>query len=240
MYIVWNVIAAILLCAAITFLIILIADLCIMGAPLLILARKAQIPEYLISTPNRIDAQEGLQCAGYSSAYLLRHFGQRAQGAELYAFAPCKQAVGVTSRGLRKSLISRGMCVSYRMGNLNALKNAVAQGAPVIVSILRYVRTSRGCTMYRWWAMTKSTSILQNPLRNMQTHRTPPTTVCWTMRSSSGFGTRPHSKCRCTAISFSSLHRAKINKNKIRDTLCIADFVIIIINKERITAPFRL
>lgn len=135
MYIVWNVIAAILLCAAITFLIILIADLCIMGAPLLILARKARIPEYLISTPNRIDAQEGLQCAGYSSAYLLRHFGQRAQGAELYAFAPCKQADGVTPRGLRKLLISRGMCVSYRMGNLNALKNTVAQGAPVIVII---------------------------------------------------------------------------------------------------------
>lgn len=136
MDIIGIVIAAILLCAATTFLIILIADLYIIGAPLLILARKARISEYLISTPNRIDAQEGLQCSGYACAYLLRHFGRKAQGPTLYVEMPCRNASGtVRPKGLVQLLRGKGLSVRLCAGTLAALKNAVARGAPVIVML---------------------------------------------------------------------------------------------------------
>lgn len=122
-----------------TFLIITIMDIVLMGALKLRFSRKCRLPSFMITAPNRIDFQSGNECAAYSSAFLLRHLGipaHAADGDKLYAEMDCKLRGGyVYPKGIKKLLARYGVRVSYCRGNLNALKNEVARGAPVIVMI---------------------------------------------------------------------------------------------------------
>lgn len=118
----------------------------------------------MITVPNRIDFQSGNECAGYSSAYLLRHLGIPVHGTagssddaaggvpasdgvpssgsaltdgdRLYAEMGNKFRGGyVYPKGIKLLLARYGVHVSYCRGNIDALKNEVAKGAPVIVMI---------------------------------------------------------------------------------------------------------
>lgn len=147
-----------------TFLIITIVDIILMGALKPRFSRRCRKPSFMITAPNRIDFQSGNECAGYSSAFLLRHLGISVHGTagssddaaggapasdgapssgsaltdgdRLYAEMGNKLRGGyVYPKGIRLLLARYGVRVSYCCGNLAALKNEVAKGAPVIVMI---------------------------------------------------------------------------------------------------------
>ena len=91
---------------------------------------------FCISTPNQIEIQQGNSCSGYASAYVLRHLGRNISGESLYNIIPEKGDLGyVSSKEIVKILDRNGLKAKYMCGNLNALKNEIAKGNPVIVMI---------------------------------------------------------------------------------------------------------
>lgn len=119
-----------------TFIIITAIDIALMGLPRLRLSKKCQVPRYLVSKSNRIDMQSGPECSAYASAFLLRHFGMEASGAELYRKITGRRSDGtVYPKGVRKLLAQHGLNATYCTGSLNTLKNEVSKGNPVIVFI---------------------------------------------------------------------------------------------------------
>lgn len=119
-----------------TFIIITVIDILVMGLLLPHFSKKCRLPHFLISRQNRIDMQQNLECSAYSAAYLLRHFGMDASGVELYQKITGRRKDGtVYPKGVRKLLAHYGLDVKYCIGNLNALKNEVSRGTPVIVLI---------------------------------------------------------------------------------------------------------
>lgn len=94
---------------------------------------------YIIPESTRIDAQTGFKCSAFSSAYVLRHWGIEAHGDSVYEVMPDKMEGGyVYPKGIVSFLESNGFDVEYHIGNLNALKDEVAEGHPVIVMIKIY------------------------------------------------------------------------------------------------------
>lgn len=97
---------------------------------------KCRQREYIVKKQNRIDIQTGYQCSAFSVAYLLRHYGIDANGADIYNQMPHKMKDGcVYPKGLPKVLQEYGLCAKYYSGNLKALQNEVCKGTPVIVMI---------------------------------------------------------------------------------------------------------
>lgn len=124
-------------------LVVTLADICLMGVCRPKLGRKAEPAEYLIKKENWIDLQTGLKCAGFSAAYLLRHYGVEAEGDKLYSGMPNKQKSGtVYPKGICRCLAGYGYQVTYCMGNLNMLKRELQKGRPVIVMIRCYANKS--------------------------------------------------------------------------------------------------
>ena len=94
---------------------------------------------YIIPESTRIDAQTGFKCSAFSSAYVLRHWGIEAHGDSVYEVMPDKMEGGyVYPKEIVSFLESNGFDVEYHIGNLNALKDEVAEGHPVIVMIKIY------------------------------------------------------------------------------------------------------
>lgn len=119
-----------------TFLIITIVDIILMGALKPRFSCRCRKPSFMITASNRIDFQSGNECAGYSSAFLLRYLGIPADGDRLYAEMGCKLSGGyVYPKGIKLLLARYGVRVSYCFGNLAALKNEVAKDTPIIVMI---------------------------------------------------------------------------------------------------------
>ena len=133
-----------LLTALNTFIIITAIDIILMGLPSLRLSGKCRVPEFLISSRNlskgnRIDFQSGMECSAYSCAFLLRHFGRETTGEELYREITGRRKDGtVYPGGVRRLLSGHGLTCTYCTGSLEALKNEVSKGAPVIVLIRTY------------------------------------------------------------------------------------------------------
>ena len=117
------------------FLIIFLFDLILMGSFSLRIDSTCHQKEYLITKENRIDYQRKLDCAGYSSAYVLRHFGIEAYGKHIYDSMPKMKNGCVYPKHLKNTLKQNGLNVKYAAGNLKALKNEIAKGNPVIVFI---------------------------------------------------------------------------------------------------------
>lgn len=91
---------------------------------------------FLIKDSIRIDSQTGFKCSAYSSAFILRSWGKEAQGDSIYEIMPDKMEDGyVYPKGIISFLQGKGFNVGYHIGNLDALKNEVAKGHPVIVMI---------------------------------------------------------------------------------------------------------
>ncbi len=119
-----------------TLLIITIVDVVLMGAFALRFSGKCSALSFVITKENRIDMQKENECAGYAAAYILRHYDMAADGEEIYKKIPNKMADGyVYPKEIRRTLEGYGFSVKYCAGNLNALKNEVSKGNPVIVFI---------------------------------------------------------------------------------------------------------
>ena len=124
----------------------------LMGLPRPRLSGKCRVPEFLISDQklsrgNRIDFQSGMECSAYSCAFLLRHFGRETTGEELYQEITGRRKDGtVYPSGVRRLLSRHGLQAAYCIGSLEALKNEVSKGAPVIVLIRTYL--NRKCLHY--------------------------------------------------------------------------------------------
>ena len=99
--------------------------------------RKRDYPaQYLVKRNNRIDIQNKRECAAFSTAYVLRHFGMESDGDELYINFPSKMKSGnVYPKGIRTMLRKKGFKTTYYKGNINTLKYEVCKGTPVIVFI---------------------------------------------------------------------------------------------------------
>ena len=118
------------------FLTTTIVDVALMGRLDFCFSTKTKAKEFLITKPNRIDFQDGFKCSGFSSAFVMRHWNIQADGNSVYEKMPNKMSGGyVYLKGIFNFLCRNGFKVKYCRGNLNALKNAVAGGNPVIVMI---------------------------------------------------------------------------------------------------------
>ena len=53
---------------------------------------------FMIDSDNYYDYQDGMQCAAFSSAYVLRHFGEAAEGMDIFADFPNRAPDGGFSR----------------------------------------------------------------------------------------------------------------------------------------------
>ena len=99
-----------------------------------------QFPDtYLITEQNYFDYQPGLECAAFSSAYVLRHFGEEADGLELFEDFPGKlpDGSGVYPSGVKQFWDDlEGYAAEFKSGGtVEELKGLVSTGVPVIVFI---------------------------------------------------------------------------------------------------------
>lgn len=108
----------------------------LMSFPLPVLRKRDYPAKFLIQQNNRIDFQNNTECAAFSTAYLLRHFGIDAKGEKLYTDFPSKTGTGtVYPRGIRTVLRKNGFKTYYYKGTIDTLKYEVSKGTPVIVFI---------------------------------------------------------------------------------------------------------
>jgi len=108
----------------------------LMTLPIPVLRKRNYPANYLILQNNRIDFQNNTECAAFSTAYVLRHFGMEEEGEALYTQFPSKTRAGtVYSKGIREVLRRKGFQTNYYKGNINTLKYEVSKGTPVIVFI---------------------------------------------------------------------------------------------------------
>ena len=92
-------------------------------------------PEFFCaSAENRIDYQTNGKCAAYAAAYLLRHFGEDADGEAL--FPELKRPLGFVSANSIMDVFERhGYHSKAYHGSVDTLKQRLAEGNPVIVFI---------------------------------------------------------------------------------------------------------
>lgn len=108
----------------------------LMTLPIPVLRKRGYPANYLIQQNNRIDFQQNTECAAFSTAYVLRHFGMEDAGEALYTHFPSKTRAGnVYPKGIRTVLRKRGFKTRYYKGSINTLKYEVSKGTPVIVFI---------------------------------------------------------------------------------------------------------
>ena len=89
---------------------------------------------YMIDSDNHIDYQSTDQCAAYAAAYVLRHFGESADGNELSA--DIGRVFGfVSPNSVAKLFKEKGYDAKACHGDIDTLKQRVSQGNPVIVFI---------------------------------------------------------------------------------------------------------
>jgi len=90
-------------------------------------------PEFFCEgAENRIDYQTDGKCAAYAAAYLLRHFGEEADGETV--FPELKRPFGFTPAGsIAEVLEQHGYQAKACHGSIDTLKQRLAEGDPVIV-----------------------------------------------------------------------------------------------------------
>ena len=109
-------------------------NLFLMGQPIPKIVKKCKKKAYMIDSNNRIDYQKGSDCSGYSSAYVFRHLGIDIDGKTAYKNIPFKLFGGsVTPMGIILLCIKYKVRVFYRIGNLEALKDSLCKGNPIVV-----------------------------------------------------------------------------------------------------------
>ena len=94
-------------------IIIFIVSICLLLLPKTKSEDSSQISNYpdsyMVKTNNYFDYQPGLECAAFSSAYLLRYYGQEAEGLKLFETFPGKlSGGGVRPDGVTEFFKSQG------------------------------------------------------------------------------------------------------------------------------------
>lgn len=103
--------------------------------------------DYLIKRENYIDYQVHYECAGYSSAYVLRSLGKEITGLELYQSIANKNDDGTVSPdNLVEFLTNAGYHASLKTGTIYQLKHEVSKGIPVIA----FVKIAPGENYYHY------------------------------------------------------------------------------------------
>ena len=83
---------------------------------------------------NRIDYQTDGKCAAYAASYLLRHFGEYADGKEL--FSELKRPFGfVSANSITDVFEQHGYQAKACHGSIDTLKQRLTEGNPIIVFI---------------------------------------------------------------------------------------------------------
>ena len=91
---------------------------------------------YMITSEhNFVEYQTGRDCAGYASAYVLRHLGEEIEGRYLYKEMSFKVGNGVALGGVRKVFADRGYDASSYTGTIDTLKKRVSMGIPVVAFV---------------------------------------------------------------------------------------------------------
>ncbi len=89
---------------------------------------------FCVNAENRIDYQTDGKCAAYATAYLLRHFGEEADGEKL--FSEFKRPFGFVSvRSITDVFEKHGYRAEACRGNVDTLKRRLSEGNPIIVFI---------------------------------------------------------------------------------------------------------
>lgn len=120
---------------AIAFLLATILTGCSAETPV---SSVEDIPEsFMIETENYFDYQSGLECAAFASAFVLRHYGEEADGVTLYEDYPGRlDQGGVSPYGIETFFIERGYEARFITdGTIDDLKKELLKGAPVIAFI---------------------------------------------------------------------------------------------------------
>ncbi len=120
---------------SIAFLIAMILTGCSTDTPV---SSVDDIPEsFMIETENYFDYQSGLECAAFASAFVLRHYGEEADGVTLYENYPGRlEQGGVSPYGIETFFIERGYEARFITdGTIDDLKRELLKGAPVIAFI---------------------------------------------------------------------------------------------------------
>lgn len=89
---------------------------------------------YMVKKENTHETQQGLECSGYATAYLLRHYGQDVNGHDIYNEIKNKNFDGtVPPDSIVNYLKSRGYKASLvECNSVKDLKEEVSKGHPVI------------------------------------------------------------------------------------------------------------
>ncbi len=99
--------------------------------------------EFLIKKENHTGVQSGPECSGFSSAYVLRHYGIQADGLKVYEALPKALKDGaVVPKGIVQFFTKEGFTIHYYTGSLKNLEEEISKGNPVIVLIRTSIDTN--------------------------------------------------------------------------------------------------
>ena len=118
----------------------------LLGGTIYVLSPFPTSESTIINLPNRFEVpmnsefelQGKNQCAAFSTAFILRNFGLKAKGSEVYAEIPYKVPISgyVLPKGVVTYLQSQGLRPAIFKGNIDLLKTKLVQeNNPVIVLV---------------------------------------------------------------------------------------------------------
>ena len=117
---------------------------------------------YYIQSSNRLDIQKNYECAAFSSAFVLRHFGLESNGTKLYETYPRKLLDGtVYPKAVVVFFRKLGYQAMYLRGNVNTLKKQISQGY-LLFYLLEYIPNNVICILFPSLVMMKRIFTWQN------------------------------------------------------------------------------
>lgn len=134
------------------FVITNIVDIFLMGFIVPRFARHAKGGKFFVKPDDKsvrtpdgsyFEFQQGGACAGFSSAFVLRHSGVQIGGEEAFKEVPFQMKGGMAfPKGITGFFKKRGIKMTACSGNFAALQNELEKGRPVIVVIRSFVGKS--------------------------------------------------------------------------------------------------
>lgn len=116
------------------FVIVTVINIIMNGLPIPKISKDVRKRTFFVESNNRFEYQKNRECSGYATAYALRHLGVEADGLTSYNSIPIKLLHGnVPGLGIFYLCMKNRVRVRLRIGNVNALKNSLTAGNPIVV-----------------------------------------------------------------------------------------------------------